>query len=119
MTRGKEPRRMANGNNDQQAEQFARQLEQRIQQQILDSISRLLKENNPPDQELSRPTASQPINLTALSAPTQKRQQLENVLNGVDKLVSNAIHFGLSVIARQNKGYLEQIQQQLKAQMQN
>ncbi|GAA5344348.1 hypothetical protein CLV97_11245 [Planifilum fimeticola] len=110
---------MANGNNNQQAEQFARQLEQRIQQQILDSVNRLLKENNSPDQDLSQSTASQPINPLSTSAPTQKKQQLENVMNGVDKLVSNAIHFGLSVIARQNKGYLERIQRQLKAQMQS
>lgn len=107
---------MANGNNNQQAEQFARQLEQRIQQQILDSVNRLMNENNPPNQDLSQSTASQPTIPPSSSAPT-KKQQIENVLNGVDKLVSNAVHFGLSVIARQNKSYLEKIQQQLKTQM--
>lgn len=110
---------VSKGISEEQYKKISQQIEQQLQKQIYDSLTRFLNEDiiaqqNPPQ---SAAQASSPQPAAPTTGPNQSSGQIENLFQGIANMLGNAVNFSMSTLAQQKRMYLQQMQQQLRAQM--
>ncbi|MDA8354054.1 MAG: hypothetical protein M0Z65_12950 [Firmicutes bacterium] len=110
---------MPEGLDKQQLAQISRQIEEQIQRQIYEAITQYMNHSPLPDQSPPQRTAAQTSNPSPTSPSPQQGQagQIQSLIHGVANMVGAATRFGMSTIDHQKKASLQQLQQQLQAQL--